>query len=284
MKKCFLLTTLAAGLLIASSAYASSDLGTKSGLNPIKEKLSQQQAVYGGTVVTPSPDNLEAFASTGKLDFIWIDAEKTAITLSQLPPMIMAAENNHVIPIIRSPDDNPSELKKYIGLAENIGIMIPDIKTAEQAQKIIETVKYRPLGKRSTGPNRANRYLNNLEEHLKTANQQTLVILMIETKEAVENIDKIAKVPGIDAWFIGHYDLSLSLETTPRSKEEKAAVAKVEATAKKYGIPLGDFVTNIEQAEKMQEQGYYFFALPYDTKLLENSVNSFFENETLPGY
>lgn len=285
MKKICLATVLASGLLFTSSIFAGSVTTTGSVTtinnetnNSIKQKLSNQQPVFGGAVVTPSADSVEALASTGKLDFIWIDAEKTAITLSQLPAMVMAAENSNVIPIIRSPDDNPSELKKYMGLAENIGIVIPDIKTAEQAQAVINTVKYKPLGKRSTGPNRANGYLSNLDQHMKIANQQTLVILMIETKEAVDNIEKIAAVPGVDAWYLGHYDLALSLGVAPKSKEEKAAVGKIEAAAKKHGIPLGDSVSSLDQAIELQKKGYSFFALPYNTKILKTYVNNFFEN------
>ena len=105
-----------------------------------------------------------------------------------------------------------------------------------------------------------------------------LVIIMIETKEAVTNIEEIAKVPGIDLWHIGPYDLSLSMGVPRDSPELATALNHVEEVARTHHIPLGGYAPTLAQAHAMEARGYRFFTIPGDMELLQHGVRDFFDS------
>lgn len=241
----------------------------------LKQKIKDKNSVYGGFVTIPAVQVVENLAIPKKLDFVWIDAEHSSMTISQVQSLIIAAENKSTAGIIRVPKNGIENIKPYVGTGA-VGIVVPNIKTAADAKLAVDSIKYPPLGKRHVGPERANDYLKNVDKYRSHANQKTLVILMIETKEAVENIEEIAKVEGVDVLHIGPYDLSLSLGVDRNSQQLKEAIATVEKTAQAKGIALGSYAANINSAKKLRKKGYLFFTVPGDMQLLQSGVDRFF--------
>ncbi|MFC1742742.1 HpcH/HpaI aldolase/citrate lyase family protein [Candidatus Riflebacteria bacterium] len=231
---------------------------------------------FGGFVTIPNSKIIENFAVPGKLDFVWIEAEHTEMGPSQVQKLVIAAENENLVPIVRVPKNDIDQIKKYIGTGV-LGVIIPSIKTVAEAKKAISALKYPPSGDRPAGVERGNRYLGYFNEYKKCANDEILAILMLETKEAVENIEEILKVKGIDILHMGPYDLSLSMGVDMKSAELKDAVAKVEKAAQRFKIPLGSYAPNLKSAREKAKRGYRFFTIPGDMQLLQGGVGDFFK-------
>lgn len=247
-------------------------------INPVKQKLKQQQMVFGGFMTIASSEVIENLAMPGKLDFIWIEAEHAPISPAKVQELVIAAENSHIIPIVRAPRNGVENIKQYIGTGA-VGIIIPNINSVEEAKEAIASVKYPPQGKRHIGVERANGYLANLEEYKSQANENTIVGLMVETKGAVDAIDEIAALPGLDILHIGPYDLANSLGVSRDSPELAAAIAKVERAARKNHVALGSYAQTYKEAEKLHQKGYDFFTVPDDAQMLRNGVNNFFKDK-----
>jgi len=242
----------------------------------LKKTLQNQQAIYGGFITIPAPQVIENLAAPNKLDFVWIDAEHTPMSLADVQTLVITAESRLISAIVRIPKNGIENIKPYIGTGAT-GIVVPNIKTARDAKIAVDSVKYPPEGKRHVGPERANDYLGHVDQTLEQANQKNLVILMIETQEAVENINAIAGIPGIDVLHIGPYDLSLSMGVSRNSKALQSAIAKVEQAAQRNHIALGSYAENLNQANQLRKRGYLFFTIPGDMQILQSGVKKFYD-------
>lgn len=244
--------------------------------NATRQKIfMQKKAAFGGFVTIPSHKVIENLALAQKLDFVWLEAEHTEFDARIVQELTIAAENEGLTSIVRVPENNFNVIKKYIGTGVQ-GIIVPSIKTAEDARNAIKAIKYSPEGDRAAGVERGNRYLGRFAEYKSKANDEILAILMIETKEAVANIEEILKVPGIDLLHMGPYDLSLSYGVDMKSDKLRLAIGKVEKAARDHNIPLGSYAPTMEAAQAKIELGYRFFTIPGDMEYLQNGVKSFF--------
>ncbi|HYL81737.1 MAG TPA: aldolase/citrate lyase family protein, partial [Candidatus Acidoferrum sp.] len=154
------------------------------------------------------------------------------------------------------------------------GVMIPYVNTREQAVAAVRACKYPPAGVRGiAGSPRAAGYGRDTAEYLKRANDEILVILQVETPEAIQNLEEIGKVPGVDMLFIGPMDLATSMGhfANPAHPEVQAAIAKVEAKAKALGIPLGTISGSWEQAKGLYDRGYQLITLISDSVLISKA-------------
>ncbi len=256
--------------------YIVSD-GKGYGNKTLQKIKALKQPAFGGFVTIPDPKVIENLAVARKLDFIWIEAEHTEFGPKEVENLVRAAENEDLTPIVRVPANEFNLIKKYIGTGVQ-GVVIPSIKTAEDARKAVRAAKYSPEGERAAGVERANRYLGNFVDYKQKANSEMLVILMIETKEAVENIDKILQIPGIDILHLGPYDLSLSYGVEIHSKALATAIAKVEMAAARYKMPLGCAAPTMKHAEEKTDKGYLFYTIPGDMEYLQNGVKNYFQD------
>ncbi|MEW6710694.1 MAG: aldolase/citrate lyase family protein, partial [Candidatus Riflebacteria bacterium] len=231
---------------------------------------------FGGFVTIPSHKVIENLAVAKKLDFVWLEAEHSSFGPGEVEQMALAAENEGLTPIVRVPANEFNLIKKYIGTGVQ-GVVVPSIKTAQDAKNAVKAIKYAPEGERAAGAERANRYLGNFADYKQRANSEMLVILMIETREAVENIEEIIKVPGIDILHLGPYDLSLSYGVEMQNEILASAIRKVEMAAARHKMPLGSYAPTMKHAEEKIAKGYRFFTIPGDMEYLQNGVKNFFE-------
>ncbi len=247
--------------------------------NPVVYKLkARKEPVFGGFVTIGSHKIIENLALHGKLDFVWVEAEHTEFDPSTVQHLTIAAENEKLASIVRVPANDFNLIKKYIGTGVQ-GIIVPSIKTAADAKLAINAIKYGPQGERAAGVERGNRYLGRFSEYKSSANDEVLVILMLETREAVENIDEILQVPGIDILHIGPYDLSLSYGVDMKSEKLALAIKRVELAAQKYGIVLGCAAPAMAVAREKMKSGYRFFTVPGDMEMLQNGVKQYFSDQ-----
>jgi 2-dehydro-3-deoxyglucarate aldolase/4-hydroxy-2-oxoheptanedioate aldolase len=160
------------------------------------------------------------------------------------------------------------------------GIIIPQVQTAEDVKKVVQLCKYPPEGIRGVGIARAQGYGEKFQEYVSSANENTAVIIQIEHKNAVKNIEGIIKVKGIDCLFIGPYDLSTSMDKAGQiaDPEIQDAIRQVRETADREGISLGIFGVTADDVRPYILDGYTLIAVGVDTMLLSKAAKGIKEN------
>jgi 2-keto-3-deoxy-L-rhamnonate aldolase RhmA len=238
-------------------------------VNPVKHALASGQTVIGATITAASADIAASLAGAG-YDFLWIEMEHSGLTLETARNMILATRGLKAVPIIRVPFNEPWLAKRALDIGA-LGVIFPFTSTRELAEQAVQACKYPPLGIRGFGPGLAtSRWGITGEAYVMFANENVMVIPIIETKQAVDNIDQIASVPGIDVLFIGPNDLSFSLGVGGRTKEPvvEEAVAKVLAAGRRHNIAVGYSTGDPAEINRRIEQGFRFFQTSSDLALM----------------
>jgi len=219
-----------------------------------------------GTIVTLASPQVSELLSQAGLDWLWIDTEHAPLDAAAAQMLLQAAR----IPcIVRTADGSEGTLKKALDMGAD-GVIVPLVNSEEQARAIVAYSKYPPAGRRAVGLVRAQAYGFELEQTIRTANERTSVIVQIEHIEGVRNIDAICAVPGIDAVFVGPYDLSGSMGLTGQVSHPQVieAIDKVRIAAQKAGRRLGIYGHTPDKALPFISQGYTLIAVGMDTSLL----------------
>ena len=200
----------------------------------LKAALKEGRTLVGTTITLPNVDTALTMANAG-FDFLWIEMEHGPITLESLRAILLATRGAPAVPITRVPVNQPWQAKRVLDMG-SLGVVFPFTSTRELAEQAVASCKYPPLGLRGFGPGLAvSRYGMGTADYVRFANDNVLVVVIIEQKQAVENVDAIASVPGIDVLFIGANDLSFSLGVGGRTTDPlvEAAVEKVLAAGRK---------------------------------------------------
>ena len=179
--------------------------------NTTKEKLKQGQPVIGVFCNIGAPVLVEMLGALG-YDFVILDAEHGPQGVETVEHMVRAADAVGVTTVTRIAVNLPQNLLRYLD-AVSLGVQIPMVNTGEQAQQVVDSVKYPPVGKRGLAGVRANLFglERPLTEYVRMANEETLVVVQVETTQAMQNIKKISAVDNVDVVFIGPTDLSSSM-------------------------------------------------------------------------
>jgi len=214
--------------------------------NLLKEKLYAGQPAYGVSVMIPSPQVVEMVAHLG-FDWVLIDCEHGAIGLEAVEGMVMAAEAGGIVPMVRPPT-NAAEAIAQVMDRGALGVQVPHVRSAADARRAVEAVKFPPLGTRSLAVGtRAGRYGYGLsqKEYVSQANRETLVCLQLEDVEALQNAEEILAVEGVDVFFVGPSDLSQALgypgelDAPPVREAIEALLAKIRARGRIAGSAGG---------------------------------------------
>lgn len=198
-----------------------------------------------GTIVS-SNDCTITEALCRDLDFVWFDAEHGAMPLDVLQTHILATTGTNAAPIVRVAWNDPVLIKPVLDMGA-VGIIVPLVRTVEDARLAVAACKYPPEGIRGFGPRRPSAYGRlSGPEFCKSSNDSVLVILQIEHIDAVNDIERIARVPGISSLVIGSNDLSgsLGLLGQPRHPDVLAAIGKVIDAGRAAGVPVGIGIGN----------------------------------------
>jgi 2-dehydro-3-deoxyglucarate aldolase/4-hydroxy-2-oxoheptanedioate aldolase len=240
--------------------------------NRLKRLLKAGKKTAGAWAQLCSPTSAEILCRAG-FDWLLIDMEHSPADLQTLVAQLQAMGAYGVAPLVRAPWNDLVWIKRILD-AGAYGVMIPSVNTREQAIAAVQACKYPPVGIRGiAGSPRAAGFGRDTSAYLKRANDEILVILQVETPQAIENLDAIGKVPGVDALFIGPMDLSTSMGHlgNPAHPEVQAAIATVEAKAKALGMPLGTISAGWEQAKMLYDRGYQLITLLSDVILLSKA-------------
>lgn len=230
----------------------------------LKQSLAEKKPLLGTFIKTPHFHNTEVLAHTS-LDVLCLDAEHAPFDRADLDTCVLAAKSQQKPVVIRVPDTENSTLLNALDLGAD-GIVLPHIMNAEHAQRVVKKCFYGPDGRGYAGSTRFAGYTTKkLPDNLANNKSQTCVIAQIEDLEAVDDIEAICQVEGIDCIFIGRMDLTVALEQTNASHADVlAAVEKVVTAANKYGKNCGMFVGDLTELPQWIAQGVSLFLLGSD--------------------
>ncbi|PKB72391.1 MAG: hypothetical protein BZY87_00120 [SAR202 cluster bacterium Io17-Chloro-G6] len=206
--------------------------------NTTKTKLAEGNVVYGAIVSRFAPDIVEIFGAIG-YDFVMIDCEHGPMDLDQVEHMVRAAEVFGITPIARIPNHSDSTILRFLDRGVQ-GIIVPHINTREEAESVAQAARYYPEGHRGVGGGRAHDYGVGVarDESTRWVNSQILVIPMVEETEAVDNLDAILGVPGLDVLHVAAGDLGQSMGN-PGAAEVRSLMSQVIPRIKGSGKHVG---------------------------------------------
>ncbi len=247
-------------------------------INQMKKKLDDGQVVVGSFVYIPSAKLTEIIAMTG-FDFVVIDMEHGPVDIGAAENMVRAAELAGVTPIIRVTHNSPHLLLRALDIGAQ-AVHIPDINTAADACAAVAACKYGPEGERGLAGVRALGYglQGPIADKTETANRETMVIAHIEHIDAVNNLDKLLAVEGIDIYYLGPVDLSNSLGIPGRvgdSRVQELVTTSIRRIAEAGKIP-GCITVDSEAAKRFIDLGVRYIA-SHAIKCMTNASTAFLE-------
>lgn len=248
--------------------------------NPLKVKLESGLCIHGVYIQTASPDNVEIAAAAG-FDYVILDCEHGAFDYAGMLQMMRAAEASGIVPVVRVSTNSTAEIRKALE-AGALGIYVPDIQTAEQAESAIAAAKFRSaqgVGMRGACPtvrSARSQGASRWGEYVAWSNENIFISLLIESRKGLENLDKILHTPGVDAMVMGRFDLAqeLGLEDGRYGKAMSdmfdAFVAQCEVAGVRYLARLSSLEGETARAEydDWVRRGARIFNLGSDRELI----------------
>jgi 4-hydroxy-2-oxoheptanedioate aldolase len=236
--------------------------------NRLREIWRNGGAAVNGWLAIPSGVSAEAMAHQG-WDSLTVDMQHGLVDYPSAVPMLQGISTTNTVPLARVPWLEPGIIMKALD-AGAYGIICPMVNSRADAEKFIGACRYAPDGYRSFGPTRALIYAG--ADYADHANATVLAIAMIETREALENLDAIVSTPGLDGVYIGPADLALSLGHRPKfdhtEPELMEPIERILAAAKAHGVMPGIHCGSPAYAKRMIELGFQLVTLLSDQRLL----------------
>jgi 4-hydroxy-2-oxoheptanedioate aldolase len=227
----------------------------------------------GGTVVNgwlhvPSSFSAEVMAHAG-WDSLTIDMQHGPVDYESLVPMLQAISTTDTVPVVRVLWNDPGLIMRALD-AGCYAVICPMINTREEAEAFVGACRYPPEGYRSFGPYRATLYGG--QDYTEHANDTVVTMAMIETQEALDNLEEIIGVQGLDAVFVGPSDLGQNLGYGPGTDREEPevleAIERILAAAREHGLTAGIFTGSPAYASRMVEKGFRFVTISSDARLM----------------
>jgi 2-keto-3-deoxy-L-rhamnonate aldolase RhmA len=242
--------------------------------NPLKPIFAAGKPAFGTWIlISKHPRVIKIFAACG-FDFVIIEMEHSDFDMETMGVLVMAARDNGLCPVVRPPGTSkPHDLTRCLD-AGAMGLLLPNVESLAQAEAIVRATKYTPLGNRPMNLRLpATDYKpGKPQETADHLNRETLLIAMIETQSALDAVDEIAAVAGIDGLMVGPDDLTQDWGTPGQFDDPRleAAHLRVIEAAKKHGKFCGSSVQNAAAAEKWIARGWQWIPYANDTGMLLN--------------
>ena len=242
----------------------------------MKERVRSADLLRGIVTVIPSAVVTQAVAAAGA-DFVLIDREHGPIGHETMHAMIAATAGTRCAPLVRVPAIDEAETKAALDAGAE-GILFPLVRTADDAQRCVSYVTYPPAGLRGSGPFVAHsRHQTALYDYAGTVGNQITCGVMLETAEAVANVDEILRVPGIDFVVVAHFDLSMALGVHGQFESGAfvEAITILEQAVARSQVPVGGVAFTPEQTSSQIAKGYRILFHGFDVLMLEERVQTY---------
>ena len=245
--------------------------------NEMKHGLKQGKKYLGTFIKMTDASVIELLKYSG-FDCIIVDNEHSQMNKESMVNLVRTADLCGINPIVRVRQNNRSMILQGLD-AGAYGIMVPETNTAEEVSLVISRTKYAPIGDRGyTASQRAAGYGNmDAAEYAKFANDNTMTIVYCETKQALDNLDEMLRVPHLDMMWIGPMDLTQALGVTGKPKDPVVvdAMNTIIAKCKEAKMPVGTIASNVEDAAKLYEQGVQLISLASDQAMIQIAAKQF---------
>jgi len=241
--------------------------------NRLKQILQNGKAALGSWLGSSDPYCVEMMAGLG-FDWLLIDMEHIPLSQESLRTMLMACKGSESVVIVRVSLNSRDYIQAALDLGAQ-GVMVPMVNSTEDAERAVHFSRYPPLGRRGLGPMRAGQYGKNDADYRKSANDETLLFVQIETPEAVVNADKILQVGGVDGLFIGNGDLANFMND---GQSGSSAVQKVVddliELAHRMSVPIGLPTWSPAECDRYVRQGAQLLTIGSDIRFAANAATA----------
>jgi 4-hydroxy-2-oxoheptanedioate aldolase len=234
--------------------------------NKLIKLLSDKTPFCGITLMCGSTRVTEILARSN-FDFLMVDLQHGEFSKASATDSIRAIASTRTIPMGRVADNTPGAINDLLD-AGALGVVVPMVNSRKDAEDAVRAAFYAPLGKRSKGGSAPIFYG---EDYARRANSEILLVVMIETREAVENASEILSVPGVGMCLVGTSDLAYDMGCARDGPEIKDALAKVIDAGRKSNVPVGTAIGAVPDIEKLSDLGPAFYLISHDQGLLKKA-------------
>ncbi|MDG6901724.1 MAG: 4-hydroxy-2-oxo-heptane-1,7-dioate aldolase [Nitrososphaerota archaeon] len=242
-----------------------------------KKTLRSGRVTLGTWVTIGHPDVPDQLQGLG-FDWLVFDTEHAPIGRETLARLIQAVNGERVCPIVRVGAIDQYMIKSALDMGAH-GVVCPLVNSREEAEAAVRFLKYPPVGVRGVAPRKASDYGLTAADYIRTANEMTVLVAQVETREAVENVDVMLSVKDVDIAFVGPSDLTMSLGLLDDRSNPKVveAMKKVIASCESHGKVPGTLAATPEEAKRAVSLGFRFIGLGSDTRFISGGAKPFIE-------
>jgi 2-keto-3-deoxy-L-rhamnonate aldolase RhmA len=246
-------------------------------MTTFRQRLRQGDLLLGQMALELFTPGIGQMLASCGLDFVIFDMEHGRCDISLLAEMVAGCRGSNIFPIARVPDVAYAPLSRPLDIGAR-GVMVPRVETRTQAEDIVSQVKYAPVGRRGVALGLAHDlYRAGNADFFAQANEETCVILLLETVKAFENLDAIISVPGVDVAWVGHYDLTVSMGIPAQFEHPRflAAMDELVTVCRRRGIAPGFLPSTPELAVHWISRGFRALSLGSDIGVFLDGVRNF---------
>ncbi len=255
-------------------------------MSGLRQRLRDGEVVFGQMVLELFTSGIGPMLAASGMEFVIYDMEHGSCDIPLLAEMVASCRGSSIVPMARVPDMHFQPLSRVLDIGVR-GVMVPRVETRAQAEEIVAQLKYAPAGRRGVALGVAHDlYRAGGPEFFARANEETVVILLLETAKAFENLDEIVAVPGVDVAWMGHFDLTVSMGIpaqfeNPRFLESMDALV---ACCRRHGVAPGFLPATPAAAAHWIRKGFRAISLGSDIGVLLNGVRTFRQSviDTVP--
>lgn len=246
-------------------------------MSGLRQKLNRGELVLGQMVLELFTSGIGPMLAACGMEFVLFDMEHGRCDIGLLAEMIASCRGSDIVPLARVPDVNFAPLSRVLDLGAR-GVMVPRVETRQQAEEIVRQLKYAPEGNRGVALGVAHDlYRAGTPDFFAKTNDEILVILLLETAKAFENLEEIVSVPGVDVAWMGHYDLTVSMGIPAQFDHPQflKAMDDLVASCQKHGVAPGFLPPTPEAAAHWIDKGFRMISLGSDIGVFLDGVRKF---------
>lgn len=246
-------------------------------MKTFRQRVNNGDVLLGQMVLELFTPGIGPMLASCGLDFVIFDMEHGRCDISLLAEMVAACRGSDIFPIARVPDAAYAPLSRALDLGAR-GIMVPRVESREQAEMIVSQLKYAPAGRRGVALGLAHDlYRPGTADFFARTNEEIVVILLLETEKAFENLDEIVSVSGVDVAWVGHYDLTVSMGIPAQFDHPRflAAMDALVSACGRHGVAPGFLPPSPEAALHWVKQGFRVISLGSDISVFLDGVRKF---------
>ena len=243
--------------------------------NLVRAKLKRGEPVFGTMITEIENPGIALVLADAGFDFFFVDMEHGAFDLPAVANMLKVARQTRIVPLVRVPDGWYHLIAPVLD-AGALGVMVPRVETREIVEQAVAAMRYPPIGKRGVFPGKGNSDYRavSLYDFTRHANENILTIIQIESRGAVERVDDLLSVPGLDVALVGPWDLALSLGANPTDALVQEKTQQVVDAAKRHQVASGIHVGDPAQIKMWQSRGITMLSCLTDLEMMRNAAQN----------